>query len=223
MKINNPWQSYLALREKNPDIFKNLEHMEIVLDEESVREYERDHDVSIGVIYESDYSYLLVDLLKTPNGLIAYERVVPKNSNAVVIVPMYEDKFLILRQARHALRQCQYGFPRGYGEPGILAEDNACKELYEEIGVKPTSLKRLGQVVADSGLSGNKVDIFLANIDAYNLKKSYEGIEEVVLLTRDELEKWIVSGKINDGFSLSAMALLYTSEDKGIEEENGKI
>lgn len=208
MKSNNSWQRYLELREKNPEIFTDLEHMEIILDERTVIEYEKYHDVKIGVMYESEYSYLLVDLLKTPNGLVAYERMVPKNSNAVVIVPMYKDKFLILKQARHALRQCQYSFPRGYGEAGISAQDNACKELYEEIGVKPISLRRLGHVVADSGISGSKVEIFLANIDEYKFKKSYEGIEEVVVLTRDELREWIIAGKINDGFSLSAITLL---------------
>lgn len=65
----------------------------------------------------------------------AYERIIPKakNNSSVVIVPIYEDKIILLKQYRHALRDYQYSLPRGYGEDTVQVENNVKKELSEEI------------------------------------------------------------------------------------------
>ena len=66
----------------------------------------------------------------------------------------------------------------------------------------------LGSVVADSGLCGNAVDVFLCEIGSYALKRDYEGIVSVVELSERELRQWIAGGRITDGYTLSACAML---------------
>ena len=73
---------------------------------------------------------VVVDVVRAKNGsLFAYERLMNRvMRGAVVIVPYYNGKYILLRQYRHALREYQYGFPRGFGEEGMSAKENAGKE-----------------------------------------------------------------------------------------------
>ena len=49
-----------------------------------------------------------------------------------VCVPVFEGRFVLLRQYRHAIREFQYGFPRGFGEAGVSVEENVREEIQEE-------------------------------------------------------------------------------------------
>jgi ADP-ribose pyrophosphatase len=106
------------------------------------------------------------------------------------------------------MRGYQLCFPRGYGEAGISSEENARKEIEEELGAKILKLERLGQVVADSGLNGNKVDVYYCEIGQPCLKEGYEGIRKLEYYTAEELAESIKVEGINDGFTLSALGLL---------------
>ena len=99
----------------------------------------------------------------------------------------------------------QWCFPRGYGEVGIKAVDNVRKEVKEELNADIVGEpKALGQVVADSGLCGTLVDVYLAQIAQYDLKDDYEGIHDIKEVTEEELYNM----NINDGFTLAALTLL---------------
>lgn len=116
----------------------------------------------IGVIYESSYNMLLVDLVYEREGqYFAYERIVPTAiDSAVVVLPIYMENIIIMKKYRHAIRECQYAIPRGFAEDNITVEDNVKKELWEEIGAKTGKITYLGEIVADSGLSGGHVEAY---------------------------------------------------------------
>lgn len=92
----------------------------------------------IGIVYESHYHLMVVDVVRAKNGsLFAYERLMNRvMRGAVVIVPYYNGKYILLRQYRHALREYQYGFPRGFGEEGISAKENAGKNYGKNLVCK---------------------------------------------------------------------------------------
>lgn len=140
----------------------------------------------------------------------AYERIIPKakNNSSVVIVPIYEDKIILLKQYRHALRDYQYSLPRGYGEDTVQVENNVKKELSEEIWATTTDIEFLGKVVPDSGLSGNKVNIYKCKVLKYNKNVKIEGIEEISAISINKIEQMILNGEINDGFTISAIHFL---------------
>lgn len=160
---------------------------------------------------------MVVDLIKGENGThFCYERLLPMvQKGAIVSVPVFEGKFVLLRQYRHAIRDFQYGFPRGFGEAGVSVEENVRKEIQEELNAEVTNMQHLGQVVADSGVVSNKVDIYFCSVTEPMLKLGYEEIEKIQLLTEDELDTWIAEEKITDGFTLAGYSM-YQAKRKNI-------
>ena len=206
---NKEWQEYIELAKERPELFKDSDRLRIITDYEIVKQFERDTGKKIGVVYRSIYNLLVVDLVENIKGCqFAYERLIPAvKKGAVVSIPIYEGKFVLLKQYRHAMREFQYAFPRGFWEKDLSAEENLQKEIKQEIGADVWKISRVGTVIADSGIGSNEVEIFVCNITAPQLKLYYEGIEEIKLLTEKELMKWIAEGKITDGFTLSGYAL----------------
>lgn len=83
-----------------------------------------------GVVYQSRYNTVLVDPIQKLDGTFyPYERVLPTAGDGIVIVARKRGKFILLKQYRHALRKAQYGFPRGYAEPGASPFENVRREL----------------------------------------------------------------------------------------------
>lgn len=205
------WEKYLSILEEDEDPSSSDGSLRIIKDLEQIHAFERNpNGRNIGILYESPYMKLVVDLVEDFEGnRFAYERILPNQKSAAVIIPILNGKIILLDQYRHALRDHQLCFPRGFGEENLSPEENACKELFEEIGadVAPENLISLGTVVADSGISGNEVSIFMCNIQDAELKKGYEGIGDILMLSDAELNAAIASGKITDGYTLSAFML----------------
>lgn len=201
---------YLKLVKNKPLNF-NEGSLEIVLDKNKLLEFEKTNNCNLGIIYKSKYNLLVRDLVhkKNDNNYFAYERIIkPNSNNAIVIIPKYNNDFILLNQFRHALRENQLCFPRGFGEPNLSIENNAKKEIKEELNSDTISCTKIGNVVADSGLCGEKVNICLCEITKPTIKKDYEGIENIIQLNDDDLHYLIKNNQINDGFTLSALALL---------------
>lgn len=209
IRTNKEWLRYQELIKERPESFANNGQLTILTDEHSVEAFEQQSGQTIGVVYESPFNLMVVDLVEDPNGKrFAHERLLPAISKgAVVAVPIYDGKLVLLNQYRHALRRNQYAFPRGFAEAGISPADNAIKELGEELGAEVKSYRQLGTVVADSGINGNEVSVFLCELKNVELKYQYEGIESLIMLTEDELADWIANGRIDDGFTLAAFCL----------------
>lgn len=162
-----------------------------------------------GMVYESRFNRMVVDpILAEDGGIFPYERVLPANDDGVVILTRYKGRFVLLRQFRHALRRDQYAFPRGYADPGCSNEENVSRELMEELGAKIVGKPvELGRITPDSGLTSGCVYVYLAEIDHYEEKVGYEGIEQVVALSEEEFVSWIRNGKIDDGYTMGAYLL----------------
>ena len=209
VKFNEEWINYLRLMRERPELFQDDNRLKIVTNLEVVDDFEKKTGKKIGVVYQSEYHLFVVDLVEDTEGhRFAYERLVPAvRKGAVVSIPIYKGKMVLLRQFRHALRSVQYAFPRGFGEEGILVEENLRKEIKEEIGAEVYEASRLGVVIADSGITNNPVEVFVCDISEPQLKKCYEGIEQVVLISVEELEEWIAQGMITDGYTLSGYML----------------
>lgn len=214
-------ERYIDLIKERPHEFKNSGSIYIEKNIDIIKNFEKSNNRKIGVLYESNYNLLVVDLVysidKDNNKkYFAYERIIPKakNDSSVVIVPIYNNKIILLKQYRHALRDYQYSLPRGYGEDTVQVEGNVRKELSEEIGATTTDIEFLGKVVPDSGLSGNKVNIYKCKVLEYNENVKAEGIEEIKAISIDKIEQMILNGEINDGFTISAINFLRLSSNK---------
>ncbi len=209
----NTLDKYFSLIQKRPFEFKGNE-IKIITERATLEEYEYKNNCDLGLIYESAYHILLKDLVIENNIIFPYERILKQSPyNSVVMIPMFENKFILLKQYRHSMRDFQLCFPRGFGEPNITIIENAKKELYEELGCNLNHVHKFGEVVADSGICGEKVSVLLCQITAPILKKDYEGIKEIKFFEFDELISLIKSNTITDGYTLSAISL-YLSQQK---------
>lgn len=210
MKNGKEWNRYLELMQERPECFQNTGPIQIVKDWTVVEEYQQRTGKKIGVCYESKFNILVVDLVYEHKGeYFCYERILPTTPcGAVVCVPEYRGRYILLKQYRHAMRDYQYAFPRGYATPGLTGELNARKEIEEELGAKVSSSRFLGSVVMDSGLSGQAVEMYLCHVESYQAHCDYEGIVETHLFSEAELVQMICSNQITDGFTLSAYSRL---------------
>lgn len=203
-----PWTRYLRLMGERPEAFTASSILPIETDPQEIAQFTARTGRTIGVVYESPYHLMVVDLVRGPEGLFAYERVLPAvHEAAVVAVPVWEGKFVLLKQFRHALRGVQTAFPRGFGEKGLSAEENTRKEVWEELRARVLEQRTLGKIAADSGLTGGEAHVSLCQITRPEPPLHYEAIQCMICLSQEELEWEIARGHINDGFTLSAYAL----------------
>lgn len=127
---------------------------------------------------------------------------------AVVVVRDEEQRVLLLEIHRHVIGRTLLELPRGQAE----ADDpdpitTAARELLEESGHTMTGGRVLGQVFPDSGLSGDGVHVVVAT----GLEHGAADAAEFPLqrwLDEDEVADAIRRGKLRDGISLAALALV---------------
>jgi ADP-ribose pyrophosphatase len=208
---SDPMDAYAKLVADRPELFVQDPAMRVVTDREQIERFAKDHGRTMGVVYASAYNIGLVDLVEKPGGeRFAYERVVPAQvGTPVVVVTMSrQGEFVLLRQFRHAIRRYQLAFPRGFGENGLSVRENAMKELLEELNAEVVGdMVLLGTVCPDSGLTSAGVDVFLCVVDSFTPSHD-EGIVGTRVLSGVDLREMVRKGEIDDGFTLSALAML---------------
>lgn len=211
--LESPWSRYLRLMEERPRFFASSSLLPIETDPKKIADFTARTGQTIGVVYESRYQIMVVDLVRGAEGLFAYERVLPAaQGDAVVAVPIWDGEFVLLEQFRHTLRRCQIAFPRGFGESELSAEENVRKEIQEELQSEVLAQHPLGRIAPDSGLTAGEACAILCSITEPKPIPHYEAIQRVICLTPMELERQIASGQISDGFTLSAYTLYHTSK-----------
>jgi ADP-ribose pyrophosphatase len=209
---------YRRLRAERPELFANPVDglIEIVSDEAAVAGLERDCRERAepgrpeswdrtGVLYQDRYLSLVRDPVRFPDGRLApYIRLVPRQVGGVAVLPRCGQDVVLLRHFRHATRSWHLEIPRGFTEPGEEPAQAARRELTEEIGVEPRTLERLGAFHPDTGVSADRVHLFLATIDAPGEPQVAEGIASTLRVPWARLEAMIGAGEITDSFTIAA-------------------
>lgn len=201
---------YFSLMEQRPHLFTDSEIIPIVKDRKAIERFSEETGKLIGVIYQSRYNSWIVDLVRGKNGeFYTYERAVPGTDvRGVICIPIYKDQYILLKQYRHAIRGSQICFPRGYGEPSSSSIENVIRELYEELGATIKWVNKIGEVAADSGLTSAIADVYVCEVESYDSTVRSEGITDIFRCQGEELKAMISDGRINDGFTISAFAMM---------------
>ena len=109
-------------------------------------------------VYESYCRSLNDDELRTYTVLDA--------PDWAIVVPVLETpqgkQFVMVRQWRHGLKDLSLEFPGGVFEPGENPQDAAARELQEETGYQPGSIRKIGEFNPNPAFMSNKVHFFLA-------------------------------------------------------------
>lgn len=168
--------------------------------------------IDIGVLSEDQWFWVVRDMVEFPDGKVAgYIRFINRASNEqgafnVVMMCARENQVLMIRKFHHEERSWNWEFPRGFGEPGLTAEENALKELEEEIGAIPSHLTMLTSITEEKGGTA----VFYAEIppDQKISVGTGEGIASYRWVSMPELDELVIQGKLSDWFSLWAYALV---------------
>ncbi|HXF84823.1 MAG TPA: NUDIX hydrolase [Anaerolineales bacterium] len=215
-------QNYTDLQERFSWLFKQNNLMRIVTDLKAIKDWQNKRKVilrqnslnpdwaKIGIVFSDPYVLILRDLVEfqdgTQSGYIRlYNRAYLEGGAAgVVMLPEMNGKLLLMHQFRHATRSWHWEIPRGFGEAGVQAENQARVEIEEEIGGNVAELTNLGLYFNNTGLEGNPVYLFLAKMSSIGEPKLKLGVDKFLWVTVLELEKMIADGEINDGFTIAA-------------------
>jgi len=149
-----------------------------------------------------------VDTVRLPDGHVATREIIV-HPGAVAMVPLLDaEHVLLVRQWRAAAGRALLEIPAGTLGPGEDPTTCAARELMEEIGYRPQTLRPLTAIFLAPGYSSELLHLFLAE-DLVPERLTHDEDEriEVEILTWTQIDAMIASGDIADAKSLAGLLL----------------
>jgi ADP-ribose pyrophosphatase len=208
---------YLALAETRPAYFQNppgdiyrilFDHPQVVRARAEAKRLRTAQgltvsDLRVGVLAEDPYVTVLREAVEFPDGGYGlYNRLML--AKGVVVLPVLDDRLVLIKRFRHGTRAWHWEAPRGTVTSELEIEEDARRELQEEIGAQATALVDLGEYHPSAGIVSESMRLFFARIEGIGELDKHEAIVEMDILDRDRAEAMILSGEVTDGPTLAA-------------------
>lgn len=134
----------------------------------------------------------------------------------VVAIPCHRNTVALTNNFRYPVGRESLEFPRGSRKPAESMEAAAERELQEETGLVPTSVKILGSIFSDTGLISNTLPVVLVNVlsrqQGQRRPEAMESIDPVLeWLNSREIDSYVRDNRIQCGITLAALFLLRSS------------
>ena len=117
--------------------------------------------VSSTTIYQGRVLHFKNTTVKLPSGRL-YPREIVEHPGAVALIPILEDKVILIRQFRLTTGKAIYELPAGTMSEGEDPDACAEREIVEETGYKAGKLKRIFQCYLAPGYSTELMYFYLA-------------------------------------------------------------
>ncbi len=138
-----------------------------------------------------------------------FERLVAGTNGAVMIVPVLEEKFLLLiREYSAGTHDYQLAFPKGLMETGETIEQAANRELMEEVGYGANKFTPMKQMTLAPGYLTHRMNLVLAE-SLYPAKRQGDEPEalEVVKWPIADIDQIIEQPDFTEARSVAALFL----------------
>lgn len=170
----------------------------------------KQHLVSRERVFDGDYLRVERRIVRLPSGREAVrEIVVPRD--AVGVLPLHRDgTAYFVRQYRPAVERTLVEVPAGVVDPGETREEAVRRELLEEVGMRPASVRHLLDYYHAEGYSTGVLHLYLAFDleDAGGPAPEEDEHLETVTMPFDEALRRVLAGEFMD--SKSILSILCT-------------
>jgi ADP-ribose pyrophosphatase len=112
------------------------------------------------VIFEGRVFRVEQELVRLANGREVRMDAVRHRGSVVLIPQPSRDKIVLIRQFRHVVRKWLWELPAGSLEPGEAPARAARRECVEEIGWRPTRVRRLAMYYPSPGFCDERMIFF---------------------------------------------------------------
>lgn len=209
-------ERYFALVQERPERFVNPpgDIYEILLDPERIEHARTEaarhrraeglpaSDTRVGVLAEDPYMTVMRDAVRFADGSYGlYNRLMVPSGAA--LLPVLDGAIILLYRFRHGTRTWHLEAPRGSFSGVGTHEDEARRELREEIGADAVEVIDLGELHSTTGCLDEAHRLYLARIESIGQPDRHEAITALKTLPIAEAERLMAEGQITDGPTLA--------------------
>lgn len=154
--------------------------------------------IDIKLQFGNEWISVYENLVQTSKGnKIKYTTT--KSSDIVVIIPIIDNKIIMVQCYRYPTNSSHIEFPAGHLEKNETITQCAKRELLEETGYSSQNIEFIHSYYVSPGRSDQMVHIFRA-IDLVKKHQNLENDEEleVIQMTKNEIKNSILNGTIKN-------------------------
>lgn len=168
----------------------------------------------IHTIHRGRIFTVQVETITLPKGGELKAEII-RHPGSVVIVPVTDaGEIVLVQQYRHAIGRLAWELPAGSLKPGEDIERAAIRECHEEIGLIPSSLRRVGSFFPTPGYCDEEMNFFIATglrtpaaaDEAAHQDEDEDIVAQPFALAR--VRAMIASGEIIDLKTVAGLSLL---------------
>ncbi len=159
------------------------------------------------VIYSTPYCDLIAKTIRGQENATPYYSVQLANYISIVAITGRRD-IVLVKQFRPAIERVTLELPSGCLEVNELPLECARRELLEETGYQAGEIEELGWLVPDTGRLANRLGCYFAeDVTLADPPVACEEGIELVLCPLEELNEWILAGRIDHALHLAVIHL----------------
>ncbi len=172
--------------------------------------------LSSETIYSGRVVTLRVDEVRLPGGRQTKREVVEHSDCVAIVAIDADDNVLLVRQFRKPVEKNLLEIPAGCIEPGEEPIATVRREMCEETGYLPRSIKRMGGFYSAPGFCTEYLHLYLAtDLVPERLYASDTESIELVRVPLSQIAELINSGSICDAKSIAGLLLHLSSKKPG--------
>jgi ADP-ribose pyrophosphatase len=156
---------------------------------------------------------LKVDRVVEPGGVETTREVICHPGSVVVVPHLPDDRLVLVRQYRYAVRKPLWELVAGGMEPGETPRQGARRELLEETGYRAGRIEPLLEFYPSPGILSEKMHLVQAwDLVASKGQPDADERIETGIFTVHQIMKMIQGKKIHDGKTLVGILLLFGAQ-----------